>query len=110
MLGFQIRGPGSRKRTDRGFGCAVDGVGFKAFRTRNRSGENDRAAIGHQRHRLLYREQHALDVDVEHLVVGVFGDRPERREFVNPGIGEQHVDPALGGLHRIEEMREVRNA
>jgi alkanesulfonate monooxygenase SsuD/methylene tetrahydromethanopterin reductase-like flavin-dependent oxidoreductase (luciferase family) len=107
MLGFQIRGPGSRKRTDRGFGCAVDGVGFKAFRTRNRSGENDRAAINHQRHRLLHREQHTLDVDIEHFVVGIFGDGSKWREFINPGIGKENVDPALGSLDRIEQMREV---
>src|SRR4029450_6408800 len=45
--------------------------------------------------------------DIEHFVVGIFGDGSKWREFINPGIGKENVDPALGSLDRIEQMREV---
>lgn len=46
----------------------------------------------------LGRQQHAQDVDVKHLMVLVLGHGLDRRELVDTGVVDQHVE-ATESLH-----------
>src|SRR6202007_1664746 len=59
---------------------------------------------------LLDREEHSLDVDVEHLVEVLLGDLSERGQGWDAGVGEQDVEVALlllDGGKQPDEVREV---
>jgi hypothetical protein len=62
---------------------------------------NDTAPFAQVFGRCLGSENRAQNIDVEHLVEAVFGDRLERRKLVNPGIVDQDIEASVlldGGI------------
>src|SRR5262249_49121940 len=56
--------------------------------------QNDRRAWPQKRDRLLHREEHALDVDIEDLIENFLGGLGERFESADTCIGEENVESA----------------
>jgi hypothetical protein len=88
--------------------CSTETTLADAAETNAAAGNSVPMRAPRQRHRLLHRERRAFDVDIEHPVVGVFGDSSEWHELVHPGINEEHVEATLASLHRVEETARAR--
>src|SRR6266481_621163 len=95
MTIFEIRGPGAHERANCSLAGCVNAKGRSAFYARDRTVENDGAAIIQERQTLLYREECALYIDVEQPVEMLFGDFTEGNKFTNAGVRENNVDSAL---------------
>lgn len=66
--------PGSSERAHSGLSRAIRGVPGEAHVASGRTDQGDRAAITHQRHCLLRREERRADIQIEYLVEMSFGD------------------------------------
>src|SRR5271163_2377031 len=92
---LEIHGPTAREGSEGGFGGAVDAKGGYAFYRHDGGIENDGGAVDEKREGFLDSEKNAFHVYVESLVVVGFGDRAERCELSEAGIGEEDVDAAF---------------
>lgn len=72
-------------------GGAVDAHGRGAHAAHRRSGEDDGAAVSHQRQSLLDSEEGAFNVDVEDVVVVLGGYLSQAGEFADARVGYQYV-------------------
>ena len=92
-------GPSSlREHAGDGIDCALGGGVDRAVRRRNaaddRADVDDAAAFAEVLDGGLGGEQKAEHVDVEDLVVVLFGDGFDRRELVDAGVVDQDVEAA----------------
>ncbi len=60
-------------------------------------------------HRRLGGEQQAEHVDVEHPVEFLLGDGFDRREFIDPGVVDQDVEPAIVLDGRVDDALRFRS-
>jgi hypothetical protein len=74
---------------------------------RDRGVQEDGCTVGHERQRLLNREQESLHIGVERLVEVLLGDLSQWGELAATGVGEQHVHPPVLLLHRCVEPVEI---
>ncbi|MFM0276514.1 hypothetical protein P0D75_00610 [Paraburkholderia sediminicola] len=103
---FQIGGPPARQIADARLGRRVGAEGELAFRDGCGRVQYDGGAVGQQRQRLPYHQDHALEVGVEGLVVLLFRDGPEAENRVAAGVGEGVVDPSLLFLYlRVDAIQ-----
>src|SRR5260370_13069768 len=86
--------------THGGFGRAINTPLRGPFAAEDGRIQNDRAAIGHQPKRLLYREQDAFHVNVEDRVVVLLGYLAEGSNLRSARVGEYDVEPALRALDK----------
>src|ERR1039458_4792798 len=104
---LQVLRPGPRQVAHCRLARAVDAKCRGARGAGTRSGQDDRAALAHQRQRLLDREDRTLHIGVEGFVNVLGGDLAERKRGSRPGIGEDDVEGSALGLHLCVESVEV---
>src|SRR5271163_2374036 len=107
MTIFEIRGPGTHERADRGLAGCVNAKCSRAFYARDGTRENDGAAIIQEGQSFLNHEECALYIDVDQLVKMFFGDFPEGDEFTDAGIGEDNIDSSLHFAYCLVEKIKI---
>src|SRR3546814_8049794 len=104
---LQVLRPALGEGAYRRFAGAVDAERRRARGAGARSGQDDRAALAHQRQCLLNREDRALHVGVEGVVDLLDGDLAQREHASRAGIGEDDVEGSALSLHLRVEPVEV---
>src|SRR5580700_6271304 len=89
---LEVERPAPRQIAHRGLGGAVDAEGGRAGHAGSGPHQDYRSAIAQQRQSLLHREDHALHVAAEGILIMLLGNGAERQRRAAAGVGEEDVD------------------
>jgi len=99
-LKFLAHDPRHRPQTGLG-GCVGHVSGHRRYRS-DRAGDDDGAAIAHQRQGLLDGEERAAQIDGVDLIPELRSDIGHHRKTAHSGVHEQHIDTAQGLLGVVQ--------
>ena len=110
VASLQFRGPGAGEGADGGLGCGVDAIGGNAFDADDGGVEDDAGSVRKEWQGLLYREEEAFYIAVEHAVEELFVDSVEVSVLEAAGVGEDDVEASFFFFDLREEAVKVFQA